>query len=270
VVANDYNPVAWFILKCTLEFPQRLAGKTWPLPGNQQISKSANQQMELANLQTCILGDLAAHVRYWGQWVLEHARQELAPYYPTVNGQPTVAYLWARTVPCPDPACGAEVPLLKTLWLCKKTEKILPDTPENRARPDFLRIKRTRHTTRVVINGRRALRLVVEETSEVSKTSEVSFEIWAPGPKDKVPPGTMAGAKSRCPVCGVHIPKSHIKRCGHEGKMGARMTAVVVDTGHGKEYRRPTPEEVGAALAAAQALPAAAAQIPYGLPTEPL
>ena len=32
VIANDYNPVAWFILKCTLEFPQRLAGKTWPLP----------------------------------------------------------------------------------------------------------------------------------------------------------------------------------------------------------------------------------------------
>ena len=33
VTAIDYNPVAWFILKCTLEFPQRLAGKTWPLPG---------------------------------------------------------------------------------------------------------------------------------------------------------------------------------------------------------------------------------------------
>ncbi len=214
-------------------------------------------------------GDLADHVRWWGKWVLERARQELAPYYPTVNGQPTVAYLWARTVPCPDPACGAEVPLLKTLWLCKKAEKTLPDTPENRARPDFLRVKRTRNTSRVVINGRRALRLVIK-TSEVSKTSDVCFEIWTPGPDDEVPPGTMAGAKSRCPVCGVNIPKTYIKACGHEGQLGARMTAVIVDTGHGKEYRLPTPEEVGAALAAAQALPEAAAQIPYGLPTEPL
>ena len=30
--AVDINPVAWFILKCTLEYPQKLAGKTWPLP----------------------------------------------------------------------------------------------------------------------------------------------------------------------------------------------------------------------------------------------
>jgi len=80
----------------------------------------------------------------------------------------------------------------------------------------------------------------------------------------------MAGAKARCPVCGVNIPKAYIKECAHAGKMGARMTAVVVDTGHGKEYRLPTPEEAEAARRAADALPEAAAQIPYGLPTEPL
>ena len=279
VVANDYNPVAWFILKCTLEFPQRLAGKTWPLPalspvpspkpGRGVAEGRGEGQLALLDDQQGRPGDLADHVRYWGQWVLEKARAELAPYYPTVDGQPTVAYLWARTVPCPDPACGAEVPLLKTLWLCKKAEKTLPDTPDNRARPDFLRIKRTRNTSRVVINARRALRLVVK-TSEVSETSEVSFEIWPPGPRDKVPPGTMAGAKSRCPVCGVNVTPSYIKQCGHAGKMGARMTAVVVDTGHGKEYRLPTPEEKEAGRRAADALPEAAAQIPYGLPTEPL
>lgn len=266
VVANDYNPVAWFILKCTLEFPQRLAGKTWPLPrkGTRKPEK-AEGQMALLDMQQGKQGDLADHVRYWGKWVLDKARTELAPYYPTIDGQPTVAYLWARTVPCPDPACGAEVPLLKTLWLNKKVEKTLPDTPENRVRPDFLRIKRTRNTTRVVINGRRALRLVPNPEAH-----HVDFEIWTPGPRDEVPPGTMAGAKSRCPVCGVNIPKDYIKACGHEGKMGARMTAVVVDTGHGKEYRLPTTEEEETTRRAADALPEAADQIPYGLPTEPL
>ncbi len=259
VIANDYNPVAWFILKCTLEFPQRLAGKTWPLP------ESEGEQLPLLKEPQGKPGNLADHVRYWGRWVLEHAREELAPYYPTIDGQPTVAYLWARTVPCPDPQCGAEVPLLKTLWLCKKAEKTLPDTPENRARPDFLHIKRTRNTTKVVINARRALRLEVDP-----ERRRVDFEIWTPGPEDEVPPGTMAGAKSRCPVCGVQIPKAYIKRCGHEGKMGARMTAVVVDAGYGKEYRLPTKEEIEAAQRAAEALPEAAAQIPYGLPTEPL
>lgn len=249
VVANDYNPVAWFILKCTLEFPQRLAGKTWPLPildSGLPISDSdAEAQPMLPNLKSEIenqkSGDLAAHVRYWGNWVLEHAREELVAYYPTVNGQPTVAYLWARTVPCPDPACGATVPLLKTLWLCKKPKK------------------------------RRALRIVPPSPSEGEGSGvRVSFEIWTPGPRDEVPPGTMQGAKSRCPCCGAPLTPDYIKACGHEGKMGAQMTAVVVNTGDGKEYRLPTPEELAAAERAKDALPEAAAQIPYGLPTEPL
>ena len=259
VIANDYNPVAWFILKCTLEFPQRLAGKRWPLPeGGQrnkgtrrQGDKETRRQGETAQLTLLAekeaLGDLADHVRYWGGWVLERARVELAPYYPTVNGQPTVAYLWARTVPCPDPRCGAEVPLLKTLWLCKKEDKrralrILPPSPSQGEGP------------------RPAL-------SQVEGV-RVRFEIWTPDPRDEVPPGTMAGAKSRCPVCGTPLKPDYIKQCGHAGKLGARMTAVVVETGHGKEYRLPVPEEEEAAHRPAGALPAAAAQIPHGLPTE--
>jgi putative DNA methylase len=266
VVANDYNPVAWFILKCTLEFPQQLAGKMWPLPRTPVSQRNRGSEGQLSLLtEQAEEGDLADHVRHWGEWVLAHAREELAPYYPTIDGQPTVAYLWARTVPCPDPRCGAEVPLLKTLWLCKKAEKTLPDSPENRARPDFLRIKRTRNTTRVVINSRRALRLVPNP-----KEHRVGFEIWTPGPNDEVPPGTMSGAKSRCPLCGTLLTPDYIKQCGHEGKMGARMTTVVMNTVYGKEYRLPAPGEVTAAEQAAEVLPEAAAQIPYGLPTEPL
>lgn len=200
VTAIDYNPVAWFILKCTLEFPQRLAGKTWPMPKTEGRGKKAEGagQLSLGLAQPGgKQGDLADHVRYWGKWVLQQARKELAPYYPTIEGQPTVAYLWARTVPCPDPKCGTIVPLLKTLWLSKKAEKTLPDTPENRARPDFLRLKTTKNTSKVVINGRRALRLIPPKRGE---GGEVQFEIWTPGPRDKVPDGTMSGQSFRCPT----------------------------------------------------------------------
>ncbi|MBM4467700.1 MAG: DUF1156 domain-containing protein, partial [Chloroflexi bacterium] len=244
VTAIDYNPVAWFILKCTLEYPQRLAGKKWPLPKSQvsslksQVpgSQPESHQLELRGAELGeSQGDLAAHVRWWGNWVLEHARQDLAPYYPTVNGQPTVAYLWARTVPCPDPACKATVPLLETLWLCKKDNK------------------------------RRALRLVSDKAKR-----RVNFEVWTPGPKDEVPPGTMAGAKSRCPVCGVNLTPAYIKECGYTGTLGAQLTAVVVDTGHRKEYRLPTSDEFQVIIEAETALPAALEQMPYGLPNESL
>src|SRR4051794_24832384 len=112
--AVDINPVAWFILKCTLEYPQKLAGQKRPLPAfilrdksfmesfftaqgmsKAQVKKRIEQlghklgdmeQMSLAIAAggvTSIDADLAWHVRAWGQWVLARARKELAALYPT-------------------------------------------------------------------------------------------------------------------------------------------------------------------------------------------
>jgi len=75
-IANDYNPVAGFLPKCTLDYPQRLAGKTHPIP-----KLDLSEPPELNNW------DLADHVRLWGQWVMENARAELEPFYPTIEVQ---------------------------------------------------------------------------------------------------------------------------------------------------------------------------------------
>lgn len=98
--AIDINPVAWFILKCTLEYPQRLAGKTWPLPDfilkNEEFMEAFYKahphcRSDVPSLfnnparrdaAPTLKADLAWHVRAWGQWVLHHARKELARYYP--------------------------------------------------------------------------------------------------------------------------------------------------------------------------------------------
>ncbi|MBL0059011.1 MAG: DUF1156 domain-containing protein [Elusimicrobia bacterium] len=109
--AVDINPVAWFILKCTLEYPQKLAGKTHPLPDfileNEEFmdafykahpylvgrTKKTKKQkdaddgvfpsMVKEDSGRAPKADLAWHVRAWGQWVLERARRELAQFYPT-------------------------------------------------------------------------------------------------------------------------------------------------------------------------------------------
>lgn len=109
--ATDINPVAWFILKCTLEYPQKLAGQTRPLPAfilkdrdfmeaflkSKGLSKAQIQrrleklghledQMSLAKLDLAegdLEADLAWHVRAWGRWVLDHSRRKLAHFYPT-------------------------------------------------------------------------------------------------------------------------------------------------------------------------------------------
>ena len=249
VTANDYNPVAWFILKCTLEYPQRLAGKTHPLP-----------ELELDEQPELKTGELSEHVRLWGQWVEEKARGELARYYPVVDGKPTVAYLWTRTVPCQDPRCGATVPLLKTLWVCKREEKRLPDTPENRKRSDFLRVEKKGNRTKVIINAQRALKLQPD-----FKTKRVRFEIVTPKTKKEVGKPTLT-----CPFCPAEQSAEHIKRCGHQGKLKAQMTAIVYQETYGKEYRSPTWAETRAADIPKEALEAISNQIPHGILDEPL
>jgi len=110
-VAVDINPVAWFILRCTLEYPQKLAGKTYPLPDfilkdeefmdafykahphlvgrtmktKKQIAKEAGMLPQMVGEDSGRVpkADLAWHVRAWGRWVLHNARRELAQYYPT-------------------------------------------------------------------------------------------------------------------------------------------------------------------------------------------
>jgi putative DNA methylase len=112
VTAIDINPVAWLILKCTLEYPQKLAGQTRPLPDFALIDrdfmesflkaksfKGAGLKRQLAKLDLNAAGkeaepeliahdpvleaDLAWQVRAWGRWVLAKARKQLARYYPT-------------------------------------------------------------------------------------------------------------------------------------------------------------------------------------------
>ena len=254
VIANDYNPVAWFLLKSTLEYPQRLAGKTHPLPN-----------LDLDEHPNLTRNDLADHVRLWGQWVLENVHRDLDQYYPVIDEKPTVAYLWARTIPCQDPQCGATIPLLKTLWVCKKAEKTLENTQTNRDRPDFLRLKKTKNQTKVIINGRRALKLCPD-----SEQKRVRFEIVVPKDADDVGGTTMSGSTATCPFCGSPQPGDYIKRCGHEGKLKAQMTTVVYQEKYGKEYRLPIQVEIDAAEVSEEVMGIIADQIPHGMPDESL
>ena len=111
VTATDINPVAWFILKCTLEYPQKLAGQTRPLPDvalkdrdfmeaflkakgfkgaglrtfMERLGHSDGGEIQLDALardDPTMEADLAWHVRAWGRWVLARARKDLASYYP--------------------------------------------------------------------------------------------------------------------------------------------------------------------------------------------
>lgn len=261
--AIDINPVAWFILKCTLEYPQRLAKEHRPLPEfalqatdfMQQFFKGTgkltSKQLErnLKAVQDRLFPppdvSLSWHVRAWGWWVLQEAQKKLSQYYPVIDAKPTVAYLWARTVKCKS--CRATFPLLKTRWLCKKDAK----------------------------------RVLLVLTPTADKTS-VTFKVESGVPQTggntaqrrendkKLGAGTMTRSGVNCPCCtGAIMTMEELRAEGLAGRFGSTLTAVVVDGPAGKEYRPPTESEREALKVLESTLDDVFASVPFGIPHEP-
>ncbi|MBI2266440.1 MAG: DUF559 domain-containing protein [Armatimonadetes bacterium] len=68
--------------------------------------------------------ELAEELRRVGGEIKKQAEKELAEFYPKdPDGAVPIAYLWARTVRCESPNCGAEIPLMRSFWLCKKANR---------------------------------------------------------------------------------------------------------------------------------------------------
>jgi adenine-specific DNA methylase len=286
VTASDINPVAWLILKCTLDYPQQFAGKKWPLPdfvrewpdfvedfldgkikrrkGNKKPHFSDPKQLQLMKLPDA---DLAWHVRAWGRWVLERARADLAAHYPVVDGEPTVAYLWARTAR--DKITTGRIPLLKTFWLCKKKGKrvaLLPVPKEDGSGVTFKLLNDAD-----LANPQR----IIDEFSFLKK-----WEVTADKLGDFLNHGTMNRAGVWSPCSGrpglIALTMDDLRRQGQQGLLGTQMTAVVVEatTSNGKKtfkrYRLPTDEELKAAQVEIEDLEEVFSDVPFGIPDEPL
>ncbi len=259
--AIDINPVAWFILKCTLEYPQRLAGQVRPLPNFALESaefmegffkgtgKPTKRQLQkrLEEVQGGLFPppdvDLAWHVRAWGWWVLRKARADLERFYPTIDGKPTVAYLWARTVTCKN--CRATVPLLKTRWLCRKDNKRI-----------VLTMEPTADRTSVVFGVRCG---VPASGGNVAQKKDHDKKLGG---------GTMSQSGVTCPCCGVIMSWDDLRIEGQAKRFGSTLLAVVVGGPDGKEYRLPLKSELPPAEEVERRKNDLFAELPFGLPLD--
>jgi len=134
--ASDLNPVPVLIEKCTLEYPQKY-GKAEAakdiyskkdnkcLQNEEKLNLKPYKQVEmLDDFQPQISNPLLNDVKKWGNWVLEEAKKKYGKFYPPeADGAIPVGYIWARTIKCQNPACGAEIPLVRQTWLAKKDKK---------------------------------------------------------------------------------------------------------------------------------------------------
>ena len=107
--ASDYNPVAVMINKAMIEKPARFSGQPPVNPGSRG---------KISVKWTGALG-LAEDVEFYGNWIKEKALKLVGHLYPQIDGNAINSYIWARTVSCPNPLCGCEMPLIKSFILNK-------------------------------------------------------------------------------------------------------------------------------------------------------
>ena len=113
--AGDLNPVAVMINKALIEIPPRFAGQA---PVNPRDRERVGGGAEWPGAT-----GLAADVRYYGEWMRDRARERIGRLYPDLDSETVIAWLWARTVKCPNPACGARMPLVRSFDLSTKKGK---------------------------------------------------------------------------------------------------------------------------------------------------
>ena len=165
------------------------------------------------------------------------------PRKPRWVAKPTVAYLWARTVTCKQ--CRANLPLLKTRWLCKKDRKRV-----------LLRMEPDANRYGVVFGVQND---PPHNGGNAAQRREHDRLLGA---------GTMSRTGATCPCCGAIVTMADIRFEGRAGRLGAIMTTVVVDGPKGKEYRVPTDHERAVTEVTEEQLQALYADIPFGLPEE--
>jgi putative DNA methylase len=136
--ASDLNPVAVLINKALIEIPPKFRNRPPVFPG-------------LAESKMTWMGaeGLAADVRAYGAWMRDEAEKRIGHLYPRAklpdgSEATVIAWIWARTVTCPNPACGIEMPLVRSWWLSKKKGKetyVVPSVIPDPSHPSGLRVK---------------------------------------------------------------------------------------------------------------------------------
>jgi len=207
--ASDLNPVAVLINKALIEIPPRFAGRAPVFPGADDGTRSWPGAHGLAE-----------DVRRYGEWMREEAWRRIGHLYPPAqlpdgSEATVIAWIWARTVTCPNPACNIETPLVSKWWLGKKKGKEAYIVPT-----------------------------VVGDHVEYSIGHDPKR---APTKQDD---GTVDRNGARCLACEAHIGFDYLRSEARSGRMGAELTTIAAEGRGSRTYLPPDRGHVATAFRA--------------------
>lgn len=211
--ASDLNPVAVLINKALIEIPPRFRDQKPVFPGlaDSQIRDWKNAE------------GLAADVRAYGEWMREEAERRIGHLYPKAtlsdgSQANVIAWLWARTVECPNPACRIRMPLVRSWWLSTAKGKeayVIPSIVDDAS-----------------AQGGRRVQFGIGHNPKM-------------GPQDS-DGGTVARTAATCIACKTAAPLKYVRTEGQKGRLGAQLMAVVAEGQRQRVYLAPTDEHVDA------------------------
>lgn len=233
--ASDLNPVPVLINKALIEIPPKFAGRPPVNPVSRESGAATKgkgkKSKKLVEHDWPGATGLAEDVRYYGQWMRDEAEKRIGHLYPKVEvtaemaqdrpdllpyvGQKltVIAWLWARTVVCPNPACSAKTPIAKTFELSGKkgNEAHVEPVVSHESRQVEFRVRRGREAPR---------------------------------------PGNVNRRGADCLICGTSIPLEHIRGEAVAARMGQSLMAIVAEGRRNRVYLSPTKEQKTAASVA--------------------
>jgi putative DNA methylase len=202
-IASDLNPVAVLINKALIEIPPKFGDQPPVFPG---LADSQIRDWRGAE-------GLAADVRAYGEWMRGEAEKRIGHLYPKAtlpdrSEASVIAWIWARTVTCPNPACRVAMPLVGNFWLSKRKGKevfLVPEVVRDSSRPSGIR---------------------------------VDFKIGrSPDhPPNRVADGTVGRSGAVCLACAAAAPLAYIRERGRAKQLGVQLVAVVAEGSRQRIY----------------------------------
>lgn len=205
--AADLNAVATMITTAVSDIPTRFHD-IFPIHPQDGL----NLDVRLPGAQA-----FAEDVRYYGEWMRSEAFKRIGDLYPqmydpgTGKNMDVSAWIWARTVKCPNPGCGCNIPLSSSYDLSRKKGSEVWVEP-------------------IVEDGKISFRLHNE-----------------PNNKENGKPKVAQTAVFKCPACGEITPDAYVKECGKNHQISSQLIAIVTDDGKKRLYLEPDAKQESAA-----------------------
>ena len=216
---SDLNPLPVLLSKSMIELPPKFHNQQPVNPNADPMGMFTGTGRKKTRVPWKGTAGLADDIRYYGAWMREEAHKRIGHLYPDVQlpdgtSATVIAWLWARTIPCINPACGIQMPLMKTFQLSSK--------------------EGNRYWTKPIVN---------RETNTISWMVQKHTE--------GVPKrGTVGRSGAYCFACGSSVKLSYVREQAKAGKMGQIMTAIIAEGYQRRLYISPTDQHIDASLSA--------------------